>query len=351
MSCSNRIALRRRLRPLGRAWTHEILVATRFSPCLRSRLSSPLRNSSKGSSSRRKTSPISLPNPSPLNLLLERALAPLPARPEASAGNVRPPSPIFWPAERFQRSAGLFHGLFRRLVMHSLRGRHPAGVPCWAAGGRAGAKSAALSFVFPPSPNRVDLDSRTPDLVLRTKPDRRRRPSVQLTHRRNRHTQTDEIIRHRRLVAHDRNNHAVLRHKRSCHNRIGGAFIDFATRRGPMTSKIIPPVAGSAVRSMSPAAAPPGSQVTTNAIRSASRSASSTCSPPALVKRSRVSPPTKAPHRHPRSTASPELERRPGKRQPPSSNCLLAGYGIKSPPGRLPPAMGRFPRTARTALS
>ena len=55
----------------GDAWTHEIMVAELdFSPCLRSRSSSPLRNSTKASSSRRKTSPISLPNPSPLNLLL-----------------------------------------------------------------------------------------------------------------------------------------------------------------------------------------------------------------------------------------------------------------------------------------
>ena len=41
-----------------------------------------------------------------LNFSSQRVLAPSPARPEASAGNVRPPSPIFWPAERFQRYGG-----------------------------------------------------------------------------------------------------------------------------------------------------------------------------------------------------------------------------------------------------
>ena len=68
---------------------------TQFSPCLRSRSSSPLRNSTKASSSRRKTSPISLPNPSPLNLLLAASSCAFAGAPEASAGDVRPPSPIF----------------------------------------------------------------------------------------------------------------------------------------------------------------------------------------------------------------------------------------------------------------
>ena len=46
----------------GEMWTHDILVADSFSPCLRSGSISPSPNSTRGSSSRRRTSPVSLPN-------------------------------------------------------------------------------------------------------------------------------------------------------------------------------------------------------------------------------------------------------------------------------------------------
>jgi hypothetical protein len=123
------------------------------------------------------------------------------------SGGVRPSSPMLAPLN-VSRFSGLFSSRERGVPQCTPSEGVTRRVCSWfgLAAAWVGAKSAALSFVF-----QLGIDL-MPDLVRRTKPDRRR-PSVQLTHRRNRHIQTDEIIRHRRLVAHDRNNHAVLRHK------------------------------------------------------------------------------------------------------------------------------------------
>lgn len=208
--------------------------------------------------------------------------------------------------------------------MHSLR-RHPAGV-----------------LLIGLSEAGAGTEKRRPFARVSARP---YRAGVEKIRRRTRGR--DELVRHRRLIAHDGNHHAAPRHK----DHVQWIPPVAHARRGPIKVENHPACRLKRLSMSSrcwPLASPP-TPSQTHAIRSASRSLRDPLEPPAPVTRSPVIAADASPapaHAGPAQRPRPELNRAQGnaKRREPELSVVR-----RKPKGRASDRV--FPRKARTALS